>query len=241
MIFVIIVVIMIALINKYRQSIANQGGVVLPLGNIIHQYDFNGNSNDALGSNNGTDTGVNYLTGLGDNKSVEFSTAPSYVDFPSGMLAGDGNNCTISMLIKSDTNSASSRIFSFDKQHDGYVSVWLNTGANDRVSVTIKTFTNSQTTVVMDSASVMTWNHVTITISQSNEWKVYYNGSLEHTVPVTGNLQFINNVFNVIGSARNHTLNADGQMAALKFWDVILSNDEVNSLSTQELAGIKVN
>ena len=72
------------------------GRLDLPYSNLTHAYQFDGNSNDAIGSLHGTDINVIYGTAVGANKAAIFA-GDGYIDLPQGLRAG-ASNFTISFI-----------------------------------------------------------------------------------------------------------------------------------------------
>lgn len=225
------------IINPYRHAGAYHP---LPTGNITHQYDFDGDSTDAVGSKDGTDTNMTYGAGVGDNLAAIFD-GTAYILLPSDM-SGAVAEFTYSCLIQGNTTTTQYRFWTFDYPNDGWVMFSLN-AATSRIQVAVRR--DNSTTIVLNSDSYTTtdWHHVCVTIDRDGAVILYIDGTEigNDTISPSSNLGNLGTSTNVFGSARNFTLKLNGKMAACKVWDVILNSDEVGSLATQELAGIKVN
>ena len=227
------------IVNPYRYASA---ALDLPFGNIIHQYDFDGDSTDAVGTKDGTDTNMTYSTGLGDNKSAVFD-GTAYIDMPIGMT-GAAAEFTYSCLIKSNNSTTESRFWTFDYPNDGWVVFRVNpAGVSSRVDCVVRRTNSTNIIINSDSYTVTNWNHFTVTIDRDGAVYFYMNGTEigNDTISPSTNLGNLGSNKNVFGAARNFTLKLNGEMAACKVWDAILTPTEVSTLATAELAGTKVN
>jgi len=227
------------IINPYRYV---SGGLDLPLGNIIHQYDFDGDSTDAVGSKDGTDTNMTYSTGLGDNKSAVFD-GTAYIDLPNDMSSA-APEFTYSCLVKSNNTSTEGRCWTFDYTNDGFVTFRVNPlGVSNRVDVAVRR--SNATTIIInsDSYTVSNWNHFAVTIDRDGAVIFYMNGTSigSDTISPSTNLGTLGTLTNVFGADRNYGRRLDGEIAACKVWDAILTPTEASTLATAELAGTKVN
>lgn len=222
----------------YRHAAAS---LDLPFGNIIHQYDFDGDSTDAVGNLDGTDTNMSYGAGVGDNLAAIFD-GTGYVVIP-GNISGSNPEFSYSLMTKLNADTSNQRIFAFSNTNDGFILIEYNAGGTSRIKTRV--YQNPSSPALLDfektGITQTDWIHIIITIDKDLEASVYYNGILHSTQSITTNTLGVSPFRNVIGASRTYLLKSDGYMTALKSWDVILTSDEALDLATAELAGIKVN
>lgn len=215
--------------------------------NLISYYPFNGNANDAVGSNHGSINGASLTTDKNGNanSAYSFNGTSDYIEisnFPSWVQ----QSFTISMLVYPRTSGQQSTYLGTGGtlicrnttiKDEGY-SMGMSNYGNDNNKV--KWWNKgggdvwSQTPLTLNS-----WNCVTLVFNyqgnNSNSISIYLNGNLDQTasnvpdivtptVPLAfGKKSFITGFF-------------DGKMDEIKIWDYDLTAQEVTDEASCVLA-----
>ncbi len=149
--------------------------------NLVAYYKLDGNSNDSVGSNNGTDTNVSYSSSYGKiNQGTSFNGSSTIISVPLNIYSifNGSNNWSFSCWIKYNTTGTNLCIFrsSNGDSNNGYntnFNIYKISGENFSVaradgSGTINICTTSST------YSSGIWYHLTATYDGSNI-KLYVN------------------------------------------------------------------
>jgi len=210
---------------------------LIPLDNFISYWKFNGNALDSVGSNNGTPTSITYPTGL-IGQAADFNGTTSKVVVPDAANLSFGNGTsdvdfsTIT-LIKFDVLSNNPRIF--DKVKADALQLEYFSFVNNQKSDFIVYDTNGAKQIRTENDVVIPlseWIVITQTYEASSKTlKTYKNTAINN---VNLNQGVYNAMINtdaplVIGEdGRNaFTNNLDGQINALSFLNVKLSEEQV--------------
>lgn len=204
--------------------------------NLVSYYKLDSNSNDSLGSNNGTDTGVSYANaGIIGNCATYSGSSGSYTDIGTGIVPTTAmsvslwincSNTTSYQGIAGRTDATSvattAEIIRISGTTSGKIE-W-------QVCISPNPFTAESTTVLSNN----TWYHIVGTWDgSSGNLKLYINGSLEKTVTsATGTLNSpagINRIFGKYGTY-NGGLFYGGKIDEIGYWTRELSSTEVTQL-----------
>jgi len=210
---------------------------LIPLDNFISYWKFNGNALDSVGSNNGTPTSITYPTGL-IGQAADFNGTTSKVVVPDANDLSFGNGTsdvdfsTIT-LIKFDDLSNNPRIFNkvkADAPPFEYIALPINGKFN---FVNYDTFGNNQIKTENDVVIPLSeWIVITQTYEASTKTlKTYQNTAINNVNLNTGvyNAMINTDAPLVIGEDGRSAFanNLDGQINALSFLNVKLSEEQV--------------
>ena len=210
---------------------------IIPLNNFISYWKFDGNSNDSVGSNNGTPTSITYPTGL-IGQAADFNGTTSKVVVPDANDLSFGNGTsdvdfsTIT-LIKFDDLSNNPRIFNkvkADALRFEYFS-FVNNQKHDFILYD----TNGANQIRTGNdvfIPLSTWMVITQTYEASTKTlKIYQNTAINNVSLNQGAYTSMINTTAplVIGEDGRSafTNNLDGQINALSFLNVKLSEEQV--------------
>ena len=204
-----------------------------PKTGLISYYKLDGNSNDAHGSNNGTDTSMSYSAGK-INNAGSFNGSSSYINLPSDIskIFEGTKNYTLSFWIKSSRQSDSDFIFnSITSTSSQYnyrnLMVFYN---NNKIQ--IGRYDNSSADVVVPTSSftIGTWYYITITYDGSY-LKVYVNGSYDNQVASTKSASSggYANIGSLIQGGLRQTYYS-GLIDEVGIWSRALTSDEITKL-----------
>jgi len=153
--------------------------------NLVAYYKLDGNSNDSVGSNNGTDTSITYSAGNGKIGQGAGFNGSSRISLPSGAYIS-ATAFSLSAWIKISSNPASAaQVLTSDSDANRRWQFGVNPEGtirfirfNDANSV-ISNF-NSTGTVTNN-----TWHHIVAVFDNSVGSKIYINGTQDGSDAVT--------------------------------------------------------
>lgn len=174
--------------------------------NLVAYYKLDGNSNDSVGSNNGTDTNITYSTDYGKiNQGARFQ-GNGYIQLATGSTFDlSGTALGISCWVKVDTLTDSCYILSIPSSSSytfwGWAGfrfnsngkmhfAWYNTNGN------WKEYTSPTNPDIMNDGKK---HHIVLSYDGSNV-KIYIDNSLFWTQAVTGTISFNSTVKLTIGA-----------------------------------------
>ena len=243
-----------SLISTYSWTI-NDGGATFDLADLISEWKMNGNSNDSVGTNNGTDTSMSYVSGLVGDCADFTAGVTSDINVGNGADLSFGNGTTdVPFSISFALNISSANVVVLIDNADG-----SNTSREYRVyydngtsRLYFQLFDNTVTNRIAKfwtfTPSLSTWYHITLTYdgSGSNTGMNYYAGGNKITGSNNNSGTYVamdnlgqDKVFGK--SVTNTTQSLNGYMDCVAFWDVELTADQVENLARKELAGIDIN
>ena len=200
-------------------------------GNEVSFYEFENNSNDSTGSNNGTANNVTFTSGSGiiGTYSADFNGSSSYISVPHSSTFNWTNNKTLSVWVKFDVVGSLGGIVAKGSGSApfGWVLYMSSTGKIQFVQ-----FNSSDTGATLAStftAVTDVWYHVCVTGDGATN-KLYIDGSLNHSdsaVTATNESDAL-----VLGRLYSDTSNYyhSGEIDQLRFFDRTLDGDEVFKL-----------
>jgi len=196
-------------------------------------YNLDGNSNDVLGSNNGTDTSVSYTTGKVGNGADFNSGSPSKIVLPSSVLISS-TAFSISFWFKTSTTTAQLLIDNDVFPSIRCYAIRLSETVSGKLS--IYRFNTSQGFIneVFHSGSGYAdgnWHHGVVTFSTTNGIRIYVdNGTATTNADTTANYAASSNN-TTLGQQVESTVAAyNGSLDMVYFWSRELTSTEVAEL-----------
>lgn len=203
--------------------------------NLVAYYKLDGNSNDSVGSNNGTDTSVSYSTSYGKiNQGASFNGSSSYINLNNKIASGTA--ITVSCWIYSLSASQAQDVTIFSNQNDtntyGIVfsrntatanqwGMFYGDGSGHWYTYNANYFT----------ISANTWHHLVCTIN-GNVVYVYLDGTQVINYSGGANVNFTNSNNFTLGLDSAHTAGRyfNGYIDEVGIWSRALSSTEVSQL-----------
>ena len=197
--------------------------------NLVSYWKLDGNSNDSVGSNNGTDTNITYSAANGKIiQGAGFNGTSSVINYPSVPQTGAGE-FTMSAWIKGSDFSVRREIIGFGKNVNGQ-GVSMSIGSDSTFDKLYCDFYGAFGSVLgTTSLSTSTWYFVVTTYNGTN-LKIYLNGTLDGT---GGNFtaNIVSNSTNSIGKQFwANTSYFTGSIDEVGVWSRALSSTEITTL-----------
>lgn len=209
----------------------NPGRVYAALSdNTVHYYKFDSsNSNDSVGSKNGTDTGITYSSGNGIINIGAGFGGSSWIDYSSATM-GFANAWTVSFWAKPSGFGGNPRIFFIPDSGVNGIVIGFNTAGKifanwySSTGVAIKEYTTT------NAFSTGNWYNIVVTWDGTTG-TVYVNASSQ-AVTGTDNSGTMTDTSRTLtlGSTDAHTATYSGAFDELGIWSRALSSAEVTSL-----------
>lgn len=194
---------------------------------LIAFYNFNGNSQDRKGSNDGTDTNVTYAFRDNENEeAAHFTGDNSFVDLPDDF---DFDDKTIALSFSAE-NISPTRSVLYGSDHNDLefgltVMTLIDNGGNKTLDL------NVSNEVVSVPVSENTWYNV-IMISDSKTYRYYVNGTLVGSGAFATYIHSGNgDGFATIGRARVPIFFFDGLIDNVRIYNRALTEEEVEILA----------
>ena len=201
---------------------------------------------DAANENSYSGSGSTFSDLVGSNDVTLYNT-PTYSSDNGGIFSFDGVNeggqttsgtllnapITVDVWAKPQTTGSDGTIVGNWRQTDFFFLLWWDVGVTANFRAIYKT-TSSTQVVTSESATrgtVNSWNHVSVSVD-GTDMKIYLDGTLQETVS-TGLLNTPPGAYRVgiaadyYGSPGVVTRNLDGDIAAVKIYNRVLTADEV--------------
>ena len=140
--------------------------------NLVHYWRLEGNSNDAKGSNNGSDANITYSTGNGKfNQGAGLNGSSSKITFSNPSI---GANATFMMWVKPTGNwgNTAQGLFDTDPSALGAVRIYGNSAGALRYEIG---GTGAQTTSAIGDWTGV-WHHLAVVVSSSQTVTVIADG-----------------------------------------------------------------
>jgi hypothetical protein len=202
-----------------------------PKTGLVSYYKLDGNSNDAHGSNNGTDTSITYslVNGKIDQGGGFVTATPSYVSLPAGVR--QSGSFTFSAWIKPNTltptNAEAYLICEWGASNRNYIIQQYNSTLN---FLTGNGGSLQNTTISGGTLTVDTWQHVAC-IRDGTTCKIYLNGS--EVATNNGSYSGGATTLNVkLGADNNNNAGYGfgGAIDEVGIWSRALTSDEITKL-----------
>lgn len=189
---------------------------------LVSYWKMDGNSNDSVGSNNGTDTNITYGTDYGYiNQGANFNGSSSKIVQGTNVLSTNG---TVSFWVYVATTSNKTFITGVSSQNSGINVQLFSSKIYARVG-TDSVFINDPNNLPQSQ-----WDHVILTWVGNTERKIYINGELKVTKTTnlnnltTGTLKF------GVTYAEGITDFLNGNLDEINFWSSALSSTTIKAL-----------
>lgn len=183
--------------------------------NLVAYYKMDGNSNDSVGSNNGTDTSMSYVTGK-INQGASFNGSSSYINLPFNVDQANDYTCGFWF---NTTNGSSGYLVDSAKNPNRFV-VYLDTS---KVTYWVKNNTIQTSTI-----STSTWYYVVVT-KDGSTYSLYLNGTLV-TTQSAGSATTTDNNTRLGASEDSAGAKYTGLIDEVGIWSRALSAAEVSQL-----------
>lgn len=221
--------------HKFKVAVTSS---VIDITNLTHYYRLNDNSNDSIGTKNGTNTNVLFTPGLSGN-SATFNGGSSKVVFPDDLFDTTVNNSvSVSLWIKQRvTGTSFERVLAFCRNgfNDPFVAITFD-NTNDGVLARVFNPTNASN-LEASSINQLGWNHFILTAEEFGTTSLYINGVEVDTSPMN-DFVTISGLANTIGTTRNGSgFNFDGQIFGLGVWEEFITPTKALEIYNNQVGG----
>lgn len=206
--------------------------------NLVSYYKMEGNSNDSVGSNNGTDTSMSYSSSYGKlGQGANCNGSSGYIDLGTGLRYERTQAFTISFWMKSSTSTSYIPIYSSQEGSGNYrgTTIWVSFAGDNRLWLEMTSLTTNALKC-FGSSSINDGNlkHCVITYdgtSAVSGVKMYVDGIAE---TVTSSVDALSAT--IVGTANVHIgrrpdpLYYTGDIDELAIWTRVLTATEVLEL-----------
>ena len=225
-------------------------GAGIPLYDILSEYKFEDNANDTVGSNHGTPTDITYTTALiGKSAVYNGTTSKVVVDNSTGQVSFGSNPFSFSLMVNFATSDNCFLIHSGNaNQVEWYVyyrngEIWFYM-ESDGDGISNKIYIESIALVPINTDT-----HIIGTCDGSNSvsgLSLYFDGVLQNVDELvsgtyTGMVNRGGDMYIGAYPIAPNTLDINGKLDVVRFWNKELSAAEALELATKELAGIDIN
>jgi hypothetical protein len=229
--------------NLYRNNITigdiPQLDVVVPeffpKTGLVSYYKLDGNSNDSVGSNNGTDTSISYSAGKISN-AASFNGSSSYINLPSDIskLFEGTNKYTFSCWAK--FNNFSSMMFlltSITSTASSYPNRNLIIFSNDSGGLEVQRYNGSTSNNASTASGIIStgiYYHIVVTYDGAL-LKIYVNNV--EKVSISATLNASNGGYSCLGKLIQNNSNyyyLNGNIDEVGIWSRALTSDEITQL-----------
>ena len=163
---------------------------------LVHYYDFEENSNDRVGSSNGTDGAeVTTSAGFDGNTAATFPSGlargnpfddTGYIDLDPAIADVSGEFSFFSRVkLEVDETTNPHGIFDFSGDgRDGPQSLFIQSGGNEnRMAFRVDGEGSSNVVAFVEVPENDTWFFITATFVPGGDLKIYLNGEIKETLP----------------------------------------------------------
>ncbi len=226
----------------------------IPYGNIVSYWNFNSNSKDQVGSNNGLDTGISYIASGGIGNVADFTagnTSTIQVADNDSLSFGNGTSdspFTISLMVKFNITGASMLINKSNGSFREY-DIFYDTGSNQliwriynngstssSIKVSYDWSANGQTTGVWYSI-IGTYNGSGL----NSGLKLYVDSLIVGSAATTGTYTAMLNSSSPIYIGKFATITAvslNGYMDEISIFNKELNSSEVSEIYSKQQSGL---
>ena len=220
---------------------------------VISAWKFEDDATDSIGSNDGTETSISYVTGSVSKASDYTAGTSSKIDVADDntLSFGDGSSdsafsVSVMMLLKTDANA-----MMFDKRTTGSgereYSAWYDAGGSTLVFRLFDESTGGYIEITRAFTPTLdVWIHLIFTYdgsSSSSGITMYLNGVSTGSTGSSGSYTAMENgsaslVFGKLNSGTTFSL--DGYLDDLILWNKELSASEASEIKTDQISGIDI-
>lgn len=198
--------------------------------NLVAYYKLDGNSNDSVGSNNGTDTSVSYSSSYGKiNQGASFNGSSSFISLGSGVDSfSDGDkNWTVGMWVNIQAFNLLGSIITFGSRDRG-IRVRNDGGNANKINFFINSGGLNYIDIYSSVLSTNTFQYLTFTRSGST-FTAYLNGVSIGSGSSSVSLE-TSNGNTLLGKEKINGRYLNGYIDEVGIWSRALSTDEVSQL-----------
>lgn len=246
---------MLRLLHKLaqEQSVASP----YPLANIISEYKFEDNTNDTVGSNNGTATGVSYVTDMVSKAGSFGSSSSSYVTISDSddLSFTDGVTdlpFSTTFLIKFSSFDNTNGLWVINKRDDSAINSEYQITFKDGFNIFLFKKTSPSDHIRRSYVFTPTLNqiyHLTATYDGSETHagiKLYLDGVSVGTSSLSGTYTGMSNTSSPVeigkrGWESPSIGSSSYRLDCVRFWNKELTAAEALDIATAELAGTDIN
>jgi hypothetical protein len=196
---------------------------------VIGIFGFENNVNNARGFNHGVATGSpTYVAGV-NGQAINFDGTNNYVTLPAGIM--NVNDITIATRVNWDGGAIWQRIFDFGTSTTRYMLLTPRSADNTlRFTISTNSYFTEQRLETTQLVSNQ-WVHLAVTL-QGDVGKLYVNGALAATGPITINPSTFNPTLNYLGKSQ-YAGDAmfDGRLDDFQIYNRALSAFEIANLA----------
>lgn len=189
-----------------------------------------GNSNDSINSNNGTDSNMSYSssTYFQGSESAEFNGSTSYITFPQWFGSSNISTGSISFWMKLNSVGSEQRLVAYNE--DGiFIQIRATFPGGDE-ALEYLVWDGAATGAVVEVNDLTLWHHVCLTFNENDSNKFYIDGLLVNTTS-SGTYAEVGSTGRILGASRDALANfVDGWIDDLHVWDRVITEDEVKTM-----------
>jgi len=240
--------------SEISNIITDTLGYNIPTGNLISFYQLDSDSTDSVGSNNGTDTSISYVSSGGIDNVADFTASTSSrisLGTPADLKFGNGSTdsaFSLSFRVKFSSVASTSVCFDFRKTDNTNkcYSFFLEPG-NTRF--TFRMFDQSSGGLRdiyynYSSVSAGVWYDVVITYDGSSTGTMYLNNDSETGLTDSGTYTAMEtgtgNVLYIGRLTTGTTASLNGYLDEVAFWDKELTATEAGNIKAQHDLGLSL-
>lgn len=197
--------------------------------NLISYWKLDGNSNDSVASNNGTDTAITYSAGNGKIvQGAGFNGSTSNIDIGSPASLDDLSVLSYAFWI--NVSSLAAEIMPISKNYK-----WFRVRTDGTIESSIGASGTTNSSISTNTVSTSTWYHIVFTYDDAGDRKghIYLNGS-EVTygtqTACTGTITADNAFNQFIGQYQGGLFRWNGAIDEVGIWSRVLSGAEITQL-----------
>ena len=223
---------MVALVfatNLMAQNVPNY----VPTNGLVGWWPFNGNANDESGNgNNGTVNGATLTADRNGNANSAYFFRPiDKIKISHSTLLNAKSTFTLSLWYLSNSDNFAQDIIS--KGTDGQIYSWWvrhhTYSADPNVNFAYKHTSNGAIQVGTSFPIINTWTNLTCIID-GTLMKIYKNGVLSKSSPITGLQNSNQNVYDIILGTQQYSFS--GKIDDIAIYDRVLTQEEITALYT---------
>jgi len=199
---------------------------------LVSYWKLDGNSNDSVGSNNGSDTNVTYDNAYGKiNQGALGNGSSTIINFGNSTSLKLNGNLSMSMWIYPTANSVG-YVFGRTSNVSPYGMYYFYLGASgENFTIALSLFNSGGGQVIATSAAfpLNAWYHVVATVS-GTAMTVYVNGVSSGTKTFSGTRSFTDHNNWAFCRGTDGVADYVGRLDEVGIWSRALTTDEITEL-----------